>query len=117
LSALGHEPGREGQEGHGHEQQDVQAHEHRVDRLETPEEPVMGEPDAADREEARHVREVRRPLVRQGPPEMVELRRVDLDLEHKQRDRDGEDAVAEGLDPAGRPSLAHLARRSWPPAG
>ena len=88
----------ERQERDDHHQHDVQPQQRRVDGAQAHEQPVMGHPDHADREEARDVREVRRPLGADRAPEMVELLGRELDLEHEQRDRDREHAVVERLD-------------------
>ena len=65
------------------------------------ERPVV-EPDDADREECRQVRQVRRPMLPQRREKAVRFGNLalgrDLEVEHEQGDRDRHDAVAEGLD-------------------
>ena len=73
----------------------------RSTRVDEFEEVVVIHPDDADREEAGHVCEVRRPDVQQLLAE-VAGGGVDAELEHEERDRDGEDSVAEGLEPGAR---------------
>jgi len=109
VERFGEQARRERQERGDQQHQDVQPHQVRIDVAQVREQPVVREPDAADREEARDVREVRRPLLADGPPQVVEVLRLDVDLEHEQRDRDREHAVAERLDAPGGP--AELGRR------
>ena len=81
---------REGQEADGHQRQEVDPHHAVVGVPQTAEDAVVGEPDPADREEARREAEVRRPFVEDALPEVVERRRRHADVEDEQRDRDRE---------------------------
>src|SRR5208282_3825036 len=67
----------------------------------------MGHPQPPDRDEARRVTEVRGPLLGDRPPEVAETRMGYPEVEHQQRDCDGEHAVAERLDPPGGPAVLH----------
>src|SRR3712207_7659677 len=51
---------------------------------------VMGHPDRPDGQEARHVGQVGRPLIRDATPEVVEVRLRYADVEDQQGDGDGE---------------------------
>ena len=106
VECLRHQLGREGQERGGHQEQQVQHHQALIGGGQAPEDPVVGHPDPADRQEAGRVREIRRPLIGDPAPEIVEVRRRHVHLEDQQRDRDREHAVAERLHPVGRPVVA-----------
>ena len=58
----------------------------------------VAEPDHPDRQEARDVREIRRPLVQDPAQQVIARVRRHAELEDEQRDRDREDAVAERLE-------------------
>ena len=99
----------------GNQQQQVELHDRRVDHPHPAEQPVMRDPHATNRQEARHIRKVSRPLVLQVAAKMTQIRR-DLDLQHKDRDRDREHTIAERVQappvpPLGRCLLtAHTCR-------
>jgi hypothetical protein len=67
----------------------------------------MRQPQATDRDEARRVRQVGRPLVRDAVPEIPEPALRDIDLEDQQRDGNGEHPIAKRLQAAGAPAIAH----------
>ena len=69
-----------------------------VEALERREEAVMGDPQPADHREADRIGEQVGLLAEQGLRE-VGLTLGDQEPQHQQRDRDREDAVAEGNDP------------------
>ena len=98
VKGLRQHAGRERQERRRHQQQQVQAQQDRVDETQPREQAVVSDPDAPHGQEARHVGQVRGPLVREGVPEMVVVGRRDGDVEYEQRDRDREHPVAEYLD-------------------
>jgi len=79
-------------------QQQVELHERGVDASQPAEKPVMGDPHATDCQEARHVRQIGRPLMLQIVAEMTQIR-GNLYLQHQDRDRDREHAVAERVHP------------------
>ena len=104
---LRHQPGRVGEERHEQEQQQVDPHHPAVDELEPAEDAVVREPQAADRDEAGQVAEVLRPLVEDAVGEVVQFLRGHRQVEHQQRDRDREHAVAERLGAARLPAAGH----------
>ena len=83
------------------------SHHPTVRVLQTAEDPVVDQPDPADREEARHIRQVGRPLVSDPLPEILETGLGHADLENQQRDRDREDAITESFDPTRTPAISH----------
>ena len=99
VNKLGHELRRKRQEADEQKHQEVQSVERRVSRAQCPRDRRVLQPDDADREEARDVREVRRPLVQDGPQHVVGGVGRDPELEHE-CDCDREDAVAERLQAA-----------------
>jgi hypothetical protein len=62
----------------------------------------VGEPRRSDRREADQIPQVRRPLIQHRAEQIVGRIGGHRDLEDEQRDRDGEDAIAECLE-ADRP--------------
>ncbi len=64
------------------------------------------QPDDPDRQEARYVREQRRPLVHDCPQQVVTGALRDAELQDEQGDRDRKDAVAEGLQATERQLIA-----------
>jgi hypothetical protein len=99
----------EGQERHEHQQQDVEADHHAIRTCQAAEDPVVQRPQVTDRDEARRVGQVGRPLVHDALPEVVEITFRDADLEDEQGDRDGKDAVAKRLQAARAKAVAHWA--------
>ena len=97
VERFGDEPRRERQEAHAEQDEEVESQQDRV----CPSEPIrqcgMGEPRAADRQEADEVGEVVGPrfehLLQWTP------RRMESDVQDEQRGRDGEHAVAERFQP------------------
>ena len=97
VERLGDEPRRERQEAHAEQDEEVESQQDRVG----PSEPIrqcgVREPRAADREEADEVGEVVGPrfehLLQRAP------RRMERDVQHEQRGRDGEHAIAERFQP------------------
>ena len=101
---LGHEVGREGQ--HGDEQQQAQVGEEGepVDLPHAREHAVVVDPNDPDDEKAHQIGEVGRPLIGELSAQLPGRRHVSPrhgEVEHEQRDRNGEDAVAEGFEAAG----------------
>ena len=73
------------------------------------------EPHDADRHEARQERDIRRPQIpKRIAKHPISCLRGNADLENQQRDRDGEYAVAERLDPGGLVGRAGLFAHSFP---
>ena len=74
------------------------------------------DPHDPDREEADRVRDVRRPEIDEVGAEVAVRSLLDPDRQDQERDRDGENTVAEGLDAAGfhRPKLHLDGRRGEP---
>ena len=70
-----------------------------VDAAQTAEDAVVVQPDDSDVEEGEQVRDVERPLLSKAMGEAA-LPASGSELENEQRDGDGEDRVAEGLDAA-----------------
>ena len=97
--ALPDELRRERQEGDGQQEEVVDEQHRPVDPPDQRDGVVVVHPDDPDREEARHIGEVRRPEVEQLVAEV--LGRGDRELEHEQRRGDREHAVAERLEAAG----------------
>ena len=73
------------------------------------EDAVMDQPDPSDRDEARRIAQVRRPLISDAAPKMIELGLGNADVENEKRDRDREHTVAERLGSAVCPAVPHRA--------
>ena len=106
---LGDEPGREREERDRHQQQEVEPHQPPVHVREPDEDAMVREPDAADGEEARRVREICRPLLDDPAQQIVELAGRNIEIENEERDRDRDDAVAERLGATGLQARLHRA--------
>ena len=92
-----------------HQQHQIDHYHPAVGVLHASEDAVVCEPDPSDRDEARGIAQVRRPLISDAAPQMIELGLGNADVENEQRDRDREHTVAERLGPAGVPAVAHRA--------
>ena len=84
-----------GQERGEQEHEQVEPVERAVRSAQRARDPRVGHPDDADRQEARDVGEIRRPLVQDRAQRMVGRVGLDGQLEDEQGDCDCEDAVAE----------------------
>ncbi|TQK86123.1 hypothetical protein FB563_6207 [Streptomyces puniciscabiei] len=100
----------EWQERDVHQQHGVQEEHHAVDTADVVEHDVVVGPHLADQHERKDVRQVGRPERGQAVHQVARVMRR-ADLQHKQRDGDGDDAVAEGDHP-GRIALHAERRRS-----
>ena len=98
VQGLRDQPGRERQERDGQQQQKVQSKKNLVDPIESVGQTVVEDPDPANSQETDEVSQVRRPATQ----ELLQGRawRADGNIEHEQRDSDGQDTVAERLHPA-----------------
>src|SRR5262249_13532917 len=118
---------RERNERDHHQEEHVHDQELPIGPPDVLEHRVVVRPHDAEHEEAERVTQVGRPEGAERRPETAEradwLRRRGLDLEEEERDRDGEDAVAEGLEATrlGGPVFLHhafawtgtLGRANW----
>src|SRR5262249_7408259 len=102
---FGDELGRERDERDEQEHQQVEPVQRRIGRTQGARDRGVLKPDAPDRQKAREVGEVRRPLVQDRPEQMVAGVGRDTELEHEERDRDCEHAVAERLETVERQLL------------
>ena len=93
---------RERQERDQQQHDEVEPVERRVRRPQRARDRRVLQPDHADRQEARQEGQERRPLVEDRAQQVLRRVAVDAQLEHEQRRRDREDAVAERLEPVDR---------------
>jgi hypothetical protein len=91
----------ERQEGHHHQQDQVQPQQHAVEPGDVPEGQMMCEPEPADHQEAQHVRHV---LWSKAGERSSQVLVSDMhrqgDLDHQDGEGDGEHAVGERQDPS-----------------
>ena len=99
---VGEQRGREGQERDPHQHEQVHEEEPAVGARDQLEHAVVVHPHDPDHHEREHVGDVGRPLVAERAREVAGAHVRDLDLEDQQRDRDRDDAVAEGFESARR---------------
>jgi hypothetical protein len=99
LQVLGEQGGREGDEDDREEQQQVDEEHDAVGAGQVVDHRVVVDPDDPDHPEADREGGERGPLVAELAPQV--LAAGDVELEHQQRDRDREDAVAERLQAVG----------------
>ena len=112
VDVFGDQPGGEREERDEQEQQQVQPHEGGVGPLEVLGDRVVREPGRADGGEAGHVGQVGGPQAADRAPQIPAGVAADPDVQDQQGDGDGEDAVAEGLQPPGpEPAAPRLRRR------
>ena len=100
---VGQDRGGERDQGHRHQQQEVEKGELAVHPRDQVHHRVVVHPDDPDDEEADRVGGVVRPEVAEAAPEVVRGPRLGrrTDVQHEQRDRDREDAIAERLEAGG----------------
>jgi hypothetical protein len=98
----GHELRWEGEKRDEQQDEQVEAREGRIGGAERTRDRGVLQPDDADRQEARDVGEVCRPLVENRAQKMVGGVGLEAELEDEQRYGDRENAVAEGLQPPER---------------
>ena len=97
MQAIGEQARRERDQRDEHQQDQVEHHQRAVRAGDAVELRVVVHPDDADRQEADDVGRVVGPLLGERGREAAGG--ADLEVQHEQRYRDGEDAVAEGLEP------------------
>jgi hypothetical protein len=100
LQVIGEEGGGEGDEGHAHQEKYVEEEQDVVGADDKAESVVVVRPDHPDLEEADHVPEIGWPLLDERPEERRAFDVGNPDLYDEQRNSDGENPVAESLDPA-----------------
>lgn len=113
MQGLCDEPGRERQEGHHEQNEQVKPQEERINPREAIGQGGVGEPRTADRQEADDVGQVVGP----GMKQLLQggARRVKRDVQDEQRDGEAEHAVAESFHPvlAENPASVRTVWVSW----
>ena len=109
----GDQAGRERDEGHHHQEADVDEEEEPVDVPDLREDPVMVDPDDADGQETDGVGGVAGPDVQEPAAQVAG---AGPDVEDEEGGGDGEDAVAERLEPRGGHRRRHACPVGRPPA-
>jgi hypothetical protein len=100
LEVGGHQPGRKGQHGDAHQQQQVEEQDRPVGLAQAPDHHVVVDPDDPDGQERDHVGHVHLPLADQSAEQALTWLEIgQLDIEHQQRDRHRENAVGERFEP------------------